>query len=613
MTVVTGLEALTRADDGTLVVPEDREAWREWVSATKARNWLNDDPLLDWLDRYGADHGFERDDEVEGYNPRTDFREFVFGQGDAFEAGVLRLLARDTEVVTIATDWEDSRSIDAAAATVEAMRDGAPIIAQAVLRDPQHRTYGMADLLVRSDVLAELFPADLGAEEASVAAPGLWLPDRHYRVVDIKMRALDLRADGSVGRTADTLAYQAQVWAYNTALGRIQGYLPPAGYLLGRNWKRGRQRGKGCLDRLGRIDMDNTFDRHDGAGLASLTLRAHDWIRLVRAEGAGWEVLPVPTRPELYPHMGNEYDAPWHAAKARIAAELGELTLLPGVNPARRRAAHERGLRRWTDPAVSAASLGLKGIAARMCTAVLDANRAPEPVMLPERLELEDDAWREVAPLELYVDFETVSSMADDFSALPMEGGLPLIFQIGCGRIEDGVWRFDQWTVDRLTEASEVAIIDAWVARVRELCDERGIGIEEARLYHWSPAERSTLTTAYNAARKRHPQNQWPLLPWFDLLDRVVEAGPISVTGAFGYGLKDIAKAMQAMGLIQTAWGDGPTDGLGAMVAAWRVDEAIEESGGVLLDDPLMQEVADYNRVDCQVMAEILGWLRTNC
>jgi len=66
------------------------------------------------------------------------------------------------------------------------------------------------------------------------------------------------------------------------------------------------------------------------------------------------------------------------------------------------------------------------------------------------------------------------------------------------------------------------------------------------------------------------------------------------------------------MGLIETAWGDGPTDGLGAMVAAWRVDEAIEESGGVLLDDPLMQEVANYNRVDCQVMAEILGWLRTN-
>ena len=218
--------------------------------------------------------------------------------------------------------------------------------------------------------------------------------------------------------------------------------------------------------------------------------------------------------------------------------------------------------------------------------------------------------WLRPAPLELFVDFETVSNMADDFSRLPLEGGQPLIFQIDCGWLEGGEWRFDQWTVDRLTEPHEVAIIDAWVARMKELCDERGITIDDARVYHWSPAETSTLTTAYNAARKRHPENEWPLLPWFDLWDRVVKVAPLGVTGAFGYGLKDIAKAMHAMGLIQTAWGDGLTDGLGAMVAAWRVDEAITESGGVLLDDPLMQEVADYNQVDCQAMAEILEWLR---
>jgi hypothetical protein len=241
---------------------------------------------------------------------------------------------------------------------------------------------------------------------------------------------------------------------------------------------------------------------------------------------------------------------------------------------------------------------------------VLAANRAEEPVVLPEHLELEDDSWRAAAPLELFVDFETVSGMADDFSALPAMGGQPLIFQIGCGWMEDGEWRFEQWTVERLDEPSEVAIIDAWVARMQELCHDRGVSLDEIRIVHWSPAETSTLTTAYNAARKRHAENEWPLLPWFDLLDRVIKPVPLSVSGAFGYGLKDIARAMQAMGLIKTAWGDGPTDGLGAMVAAWRVDEAVAKTGGKLLDDPLMREVADYNRVDCQVMAEILRWLR---
>jgi len=614
MEEILGKAALTTTDDGRTVDPQGRDEWREWVSATKARNWLNDDPLLDWLDRYGEKKGFVPDDKAQGYNPRTSFRDFVFGQGDAFEDGVIKLLREQTDVVEIATDWHDSRSLAAAEKTVDAMREGVPIITQAVLRDPQHRTYGMADLLVRSDVLAGLFPEDVTLEEAAVGAPGLDLPDRHYRVIDIKYRKLELVADGTLGGSARTLAYQSQVWVYNTALGRIGGYEPQVAYLLGRNWKQGKERGEGCLERIGRIRMDNTFDKHDGASLRDLTLRAHRWIRDVRSDGAGWDVLPVPTRPELYPHMRRDQDDPWHGTKAEIGRQLEELTLLPGVNPTKRAEAHARGLMRWSDSRVSADTLGLDGSSGRLCDAVVEANRALEPVVLPPRLLLDDDTWMRPAPLELFVDFETVSNMADDFTQLPREGGLPLIFQIGCGRLEDGEWQFDpdldQWTVDRLDESSEVTIIEAWVARMQELCAERGITLAEARIYHWSPAEASTLTTAYNAARVRHPGNAWPMLPWFDLLGRVVKAVPVAVTGAFNFGLKSIAKSMAAQDLPVTPWGDGPTDGLGAMVAAWRVDEAVAKTGGRLLDDPLMREVADYNRVDCQVMAEILGWLR---
>ena len=55
----------------------------------------------------------------------------------------------------------------------------------------------------------------------------------------------------------------AQVWVYNEALGRIQGYTPPAAYLLGRSWTLRRSRGTGCLERLARVDRDAIGDTRD--------------------------------------------------------------------------------------------------------------------------------------------------------------------------------------------------------------------------------------------------------------------------------------------------------------------------------------------------------------
>ena len=62
-----------------------------------------------------------------------------------------------------------------------------------------------------------------------------------------------------------------------------------------------------------------------------------------------------------------------------------------------------------------------------------------------------------------YVDFETVSDLADDFSRIPERGGQPLIFMIGCGHIEDGDWIFASFTADSLAEPAEARIIDEWL------------------------------------------------------------------------------------------------------------------------------------------------------
>ena len=95
------------------------------------------------------------------------------------------------------------------------------------------------------------------------------------------------------------------------------------------------------------------------------------------------------------------------------------------------------------------------------------------------------------------------------------------------------------------------------------------------------------------------------------MLKEVIRAEPVTIRGAFGFGLKSIAKAMNAAGLIATKWDDGPTDGLGAMIGAWWCDAEAANRGVSLEELELYRQIKAYNEVDCRVMAEVLHFLRT--
>ena len=153
-------------------------------------------------------------------------------------------------------------------------------------------------------------------------------------------------------------------------------------------------------------------------------------------------------------------------------------------------------------------------------------------------------------------------------------------------------------------------MIDDWLEYLRALSTATASDLGEARLVHWSPAEQSNFERAYDNARTRHPDRQWPALPWYDLLQDVIRSETVVVRGAFSFSLKSIARAMRANGAIATDWGEGLADGAGAMAGAWNASVEAKRRGVVLGDTETMREVARYNEVDCRVMAEILDHLR---
>jgi hypothetical protein len=609
---VRGANALVTRDDGNTIVPTTDADWDDWVSAGAMRNWAANDTLLDWLERYGGQRGYARDDQRASYDQRFDFQRFLAEQGKRFEERVLGDLEERVGLTRIDVDRDNARSLAAAHATVAAMERGERVIAGGVLRDPQARTYGRVDLLVRSDVLGELCGDAFGeTDDPTVPAPAFHGAAWHYRVIDVKFSTLELLKDGSLS-TSSQLGACAQVWTYNQMLARVQGYVAPFAYVLGRGWKQGNTgRGDTCWERLARIPAE-TYVRSREAPLGDVVAEGAAWIRRVRREGADWQVLPAPTIDELWPNMKNDRDHPWHEAKKEIAEELRELTLLWRVSAAMRDRARARGVTRWDDPKISAEWLGITGeLHPPMFDAMIAANRDDGPAVRPARISVEDGRWRDHAPIELYVDFETVNDLNDDFSTFPKKGGQSLIFQVGCGTYIEGTWTFAQFTAHDLSSAAEADMIDVWLAHVDAVAKAAGLsGAADARLFHWSPAETTFMEGAYNSARARHPERGWPMLGWFDLLERIVHLAPVVVRGARGFGLKAVARAMRSHGLIDTDWGEGLADGTGAMAGAWAAAAIAAQDKSDLAAVELMGEVGRYNEIDCRVMAEVLDHLR---
>lgn len=578
----------------------------DWVSASRTRNYLQRDPLIDWLDRFGESHGFSRDDLEPGYDERTDFLKFVFAKGQQFETEVIDYL---TELIggAVRIAWSPADVANPAKAdeTLSAMRSGTRLILQGVLHDPSSRTYGAPDILLRSDVLGRLFPEALPYEEIHIAAPAVsehW----HYRAIDIKFTTLHLTAKSHAARGHS--AYMAQVYVYNRALGSVQGYLPPAGFLLGRGWEQRGERGKSCMERLAPVEQH--FASKDFV-LADAVEEAVGWIRRMRRQGDSWSPLTTHDVTELRPNMSNTEDAPWHSAKRRIASQTGELTILWNVGPNLRDSALASGLSGLWDPRCSASSIGLTGdVRPAILDAIIDINRPGSTALIrPACVTAGRDVWSAAPPLEFFVDFETVTNLDDDFSRIPEQNGQTLITMIGVGHIEADRWHFAQFAVAELTEAAEANAIDDWLAHM-EMIRARVWPNGNPVVYHWSHAETSTLDSAYNAARIRHSERRWPTPNWFDLLSEVVRAEPMVVKGAFGFGLKAVAKALHSHGLIQTTWSDTSVDGLGAMVGTWWAAAEAKRLGCDMNSIDLIREIGAYNEIDCRAMAEVLMLLR---
>jgi hypothetical protein len=620
-------------DDEEICVPREN-----WVSATATKNFMIKDPLLDWLQLYynslPSKTTFSKalkncfDIRRTPYN----FTEFVMQQGQDFERHVIKLLYQkfgSDVIVDLGGDlspFSDSKFNE----TIAAVKRGIPIIYNAVLKNKIDKTFGVADLLVRSDWINRLLDDPvLPSEQETSKAPHL-TGDYHYIVIDIKFTTLHMRCDGIHLLNKDLIpAYKSQVLIYTNALALIQGYNPQKAYLLGRRWKytsKGETfKGKSCFEKLGTINYMT-----EDVSYVEQTKKAIEWVKDVRKNGKDWDILTVPlSRPELYPNMCNTYDSHWRSVKELIADEIKEITCLWMCGVKNRVEAHSHGVYKWTDPQCKTKTLGINGVyTANILSKILTINqRGGTELISPEIIDTNYGDWKRKRILEFFVDFETVTDVCCDMSSLPSVGGLSMIFTIGVGYVsgsstgDESMWIYQKFTVDSLTLQEENRICTDFSNYIKEIMRKYRCYEEDVLFPHWSHAEPTAwenacekyfeLEISSETNRDITSSRTWVSPKWFDML-KLFKSIPIVVRGCFGFGLKEVAKAMRSHGFIQTHYDEDClcSDGTIAMLGAYRAHLLAQERDVPLGDIPIVKDIEKYNEVDCKVMMDILTYLR---
>jgi hypothetical protein len=426
-----------------------------WVSGTKTKYYLLNDTCIDWMRLYYDKQGLNKINMIK----EADHIELLFEGGNKFENTVYKdlkeLFGSDFKLVFDGdkiNNFLKDRCIDGILRegnddVKKYMDMGIPIIAQGPLINETNKTYGIADLIVRSDFLEVLFNIFEPDDEIYVNAPKLKCKKYHYRIIDIKWTTLLLCTDGKTLRNQGFFpAYKGQLALYSAALEQLQGYIPNYAYVMGKSWKI-------CKPNIDSKDLSlyTGYSAFDRPGIVSysdkdknyveLTKKAIKWIQRVSTEGKEWSYNnDKPSVKEMYPNMKKNINPIYDKIKTHLADKYGELSLCWNVSNNNRNTGYSNGITDIRSDECTIEKLGIKPDK-RGCIIekLISINRHSQTkdIIRPKYIRNNMKYWQEYNKLDIYIDFETINynlyTKPEDMNIENSYNDTDVAFMIGVG------------------------------------------------------------------------------------------------------------------------------------------------------------------------------------
>lgn len=569
---------------------------RKMISATSIRNFMLNDPLLDYLKEYNIKSLL---DQPINKKQKNIFTEHIMKSGVEFEEELIKLLIKDHKIIKVA-EFNELKDVKKLNETISLMKSGTPIIYQGVLHNYENNTYGLPDLIVRSDYINKLMNYHvIDPEEENIPATKLGTKF-HYKVIDIKHSTIQLRSDGIHILNSDNApAYKGQLYIYTNALNKIQGVNINKAFIWGKKYSY-----ESCnikynitdfLNKLATVNFDDIDSEY-----VEQTRNGINWIKTLREEGSNWSLLPIPCKSELFPNMKNDKDDEYRKVKKELSENIDEITQVWNCGFKKRKLAHSKFVFSWRDPKFNSKLLNMnKGKIGPVIDKILNINRQNKDKIRPKKINYDRENWLSCKELEFYLDFETFNTNLDSIiqDGTIIDENNQYIFMIGVGYEKNKKWVFKSFVMEQKNNLSEEKMFMDFMDYINKVLKQENK--KTCKMYHWSFAE----VGSYKNFKTRHSDlniidNH---ISFYDL-NKVFVNEPITVNGALNYSLKTIAKALKKNKLIKSTWDETSvcSNGLNAMILANNLYDS-----NTSIEDPVMKEIIYYNEIDCKVLWEI--------
>ena len=609
-----------------LIIDKKQNINYHWVSASKLYNYINDDPLLDWLNLHGKNKGYKTDDEIEYQeycnsieqqnnkltfedfikkNHEYNFMKYILEQGIQYENYVFNTLKNkyNENIVNVDGDYnfqkfEYDKKLEK---TRSLILNNIPIIYQGLVCDPDTKTFGFPDLIVREDYLSDFTNVPKNEFEQKKDY-------YNYYIVDVKFHTLDYKKDSNrLIPNPSQKQYISQMYLYTRGLRHLIhpsaincSLIEHNAYIIGRSWNNNINKSVGCIEfRL----YDKVLEK---------VKKGLEWYKELKCRGNTWDPLNR-INYELYPNMKNDKDNNWRKSKQLISEKLGEITMIWNCGNNIRLKAHSTGVYSWNSPDFNIMDYTNETETTILINDIIKINNQSVRLFDYDKRVLIDKKWMTEDSFTLanknnivmdgFIDIENTF----DIRSIDTPKEDSVVYMLGLYYNEVAITSRTKkykdsmihktFCVKTLDKSNEKEMIEDFLLYLKSFNCEKHI---TWRLYHYSGIEKYTLNKLFDSYFI-NPETYGITIEWIDLCDILIKYKFV-FKNCFDYSIKSINKTLNQLEYIPHECvykNSSIKNGLDSIIALYKCDDESKINNININKTNIMEDIIYYNMIDC--------------